>query len=392
MKSNKCPSCKNSISEKAIFCGKCGVQLKCISCKHQISLQHRYCEECGTEIGGTNKKSVASNIFEFEETKENRSIKASFTDTAVKDMSQTLGSFLTTRSIGISQKSIIDEKSINSNRDEEIIDIESLDDTSIEIDDSGHSLIKNRNTGLPNLKNIVYKRLPNSESEWMLIYACYSTNFELAPVTPETLKDFYESTGRKTDSTRRNFQTNLNSLVNQGFIEFINDDEFVVTDDGFDKAREILSRTSGSKPKKTKIGTKKKKTNSENKKTTNVKASKSSSRAPAKSIVQEKFNAHHKDKSLKDFFNEKMPGNSSYNRILVIGYYINFILKSPSFSDGNIDYAYRTLKLSNRPKHLRQTITNIKNNYAQIEDADKDGNWRLTRNGEIFVEEELPKK
>jgi hypothetical protein len=129
------------------------------------------------------------------------------------------------------------------------------------------------------------------------------------------------------------------------------------------------------------------------KKKAKKKTAKKSSKTKAKSIAPERFDLHKSDKkdSLKQFMEEKKPGRTTGNVIAVIAYYVTRILNQPTFSEGNIDYAYRTLQLKGRPKHLRQIIINNKNQRDLFEEAD-DESWKLTRTGEIFVEEELPPK
>lgn len=114
--------------------------------------------------------------------------------------------------------------------------------------------------------------------------------------------------------------------------------------------------------------------------------------AKAKSIPIEKFDIH-KDSSnpsLEDFLKEKSPGKTTANIIAVIGYYITVLKGIETFSEGNIDYAYRTLSIPGRPAHLHQIMINAKNKQDFFEPTDENGTWKLTRNGEIFVDEKLP--
>lgn len=113
----------------------------------------------------------------------------------------------------------------------------------------------------------------------------------------------------------------------------------------------------------------------------------------AKNITIEKFDLH-KDKdnpSLEDFLKEKNPGKTTANVIAVIGYYITILKGADYFSEGNIDYAYRTLSIPKRPNHLRQIIINAKNDKDFFEPGEE-GKWKLARTGEIFVDEKLPPK
>jgi hypothetical protein len=96
--------------------------------------------------------------------------------------------------------------------------------------------------------------------------------------------------------------------------------------------------------------------------------------------------------SLKDFFESKKPGAANGVRIAVIAYYITELLGNPSFSEGQIDYAYKMLKLG-RPGHLHQVMINNKNEKDLYEQsADDPASWLLTRTGEIFVDDQLPPK
>ena len=114
-----------------------------------------------------------------------------------------------------------------------------------------------------------------------------------------------------------------------------------------------------------------------------------------KNIEAERFDYLKDDKtqSLQDFFNEKKPGSNTGNIIAVIGYYIQFIKAKGEFTEGNIDFAYKMLTLKGRPKHLRQIIINNKNQRDLFEEVEgKESAWKITRAGEIFVDEQLPIK
>jgi len=110
------------------------------------------------------------------------------------------------------------------------------------------------------------------------------------------------------------------------------------------------------------------------------------------SITLEKFDASgNKDRpSLEKFFASKNPGKDTGARIAVIGYYITKMLGQESFSEGQIDYAYRELELKGKPTFLRQIIVNNKNQKAIFEEAADRKNWVLSRKGEILVDEKLP--
>jgi hypothetical protein len=129
------------------------------------------------------------------------------------------------------------------------------------------------------------------------------------------------------------------------------------------------------------------------KKKANKKDSKGSKPVKAKTIEPEKFD-YTKDGSiisLQEFWEQKKPGKGTGNIIAVVGYYIQKIRKKAEFTEGNVDFAYRVLNLKRRPKHLHQIFINNKNQKDLFEEIEgKEGTWKLTRGGEIFVEEQLP--
>lgn len=90
--------------------------------------------------------------------------------------------------------------------------------------------------------------------------------------------------------------------------------------------------------------------------------------------------------------NQKSPGKANGEKIVTIGYYITELLKLPLFTEGHIEYAYKMLKYP-RPTHLHQIMINTKGENDWFEqDSESSTSWKLTRSGEIFVSDSLPKK
>lgn len=109
-------------------------------------------------------------------------------------------------------------------------------------------------------------------------------------------------------------------------------------------------------------------------------------------ISAERFDIHGQGNvpSLEAFMATKNPGRSNAEKIAVIGYYIGELLGGDKFTEGQIEYAYKMLKLK-RPTHLHQIMINAKNENDWFEQTEDAGVWKLTRSGEIFVSDELPK-
>ena len=93
--------------------------------------------------------------------------------------------------------------------------------------------------------------------------------------------------------------------------------------------------------------------------------------------------------SLKAFLDEKKATTSSTKMIVAVGYYVTYLLKQPEFSEGNIEFAYKVLRVSGRPTHLHQTIINKKNTDSWFEDGTESTRWKLSRVGQLYVEETM---
>ena len=75
----------------------------------------------------------------------------------------------------------------------------------------------------------------------------------------------------------------------------------------------------------------------------------------------------------------------------MIGYYITEFLGQETFSEGQIEYAYKMLRID-RPGYLHQIMLNTKNEKDYFEPNEEGTAWKLTRTGEIFVNDQLPGK
>ena len=114
----------------------------------------------------------------------------------------------------------------------------------------------------------------------------------------------------------------------------------------------------------------------------------------APKLSAEKYDIHGNGNaaSLQAFFDEKKPGRANGDRIAVIGYYITEVLGNKCFTEGQVEYSYKMLKLD-RPGHLHQIMINNKNEKDYYEEAPdgEAGHWAMTRGGDIFVTDQLPR-
>lgn len=101
------------------------------------------------------------------------------------------------------------------------------------------------------LQNIVYKQLPRSETEWVLVYGYFldlegKSAFERADLIHK-----YDESKRRSDIRMKNLSMSIKTAVKKRWISALNDKEFIVTDVGKATALEILSRQNGTvKPPK----------------------------------------------------------------------------------------------------------------------------------------------
>jgi hypothetical protein len=107
------------------------------------------------------------------------------------------------------------------------------------------------NNKFPTLRDVALKQLPGPESEWIIVYGFYSSSFGSKEFTRNDIISKYEETNRKTDNRINNLSNNLRIAVNKDWINSLNDKDFVLSDDGKKAAKEILSRGTSSKSKKT---------------------------------------------------------------------------------------------------------------------------------------------
>ena len=241
-------------------------------------------------------------------------------------------------------------------------------------------------TDFPVLHEVVQTDLPKTEKHWALIYGFYSAKFGESSFASKDVISLYRETKRWTDTRAKNIAGNIKDLLKDKLIKALNSEDYIFTENGKDLARNILEGKVEFRNVNRKQISRKHLSNASD---SNAVSSKSKKAVKGKSILQEKFDLHKSTTTiaLEDFLLEKKPKNTAQT-ILVIGYYITTIKNINSFSDGNIDYAYRVLNIKGRPAHLRQIIINAKNSNDFF-DSMEDGKWLVTRTGEIFVEEKM---
>src|SRR5581483_4872049 len=95
-----CPSCGALLAERALFCASCAIQVRCKECRELLEKDARACIMCGSAVGaGTASPIVSGNIaqmntLELQEDLRSRSLRISFTDTAIGSLGETVNRLL----------------------------------------------------------------------------------------------------------------------------------------------------------------------------------------------------------------------------------------------------------------------------------------------------------
>jgi len=268
--------------------------------------------------------------------------------------------------------------------------------STIQIEDSGQ---------YPMLKDLLVKDYPKNEPEWILCYAFYSSKFGKETFSKEDILARYKDSSRGTKNNLGNLGYNISACIKKDWIKSANETDYILKSDGIDYVKEVLKGNSTGKEKSApSVKAAKVKTPSEplegidvlnNEELNQSGRKKSSKPVKVKAIQPDKFEYTKTGSaiSINEFWEQKRPSKATGDIVAVIGYYVQVIRGSEGFTEGNIDFAYRILNLKGRPKHLRQILINNKNRKDLFEEVEgKEGTWKLTRGGEIFVEEQLPSK
>ena len=91
-----CPSCGKVLSERGFFCASCAVQVRCKQCKELLDKNAQACVMCGTAVGAGTTIPLANgsvspmNTLELQEDARSRSLRISFTDSAIGSIGDTL--------------------------------------------------------------------------------------------------------------------------------------------------------------------------------------------------------------------------------------------------------------------------------------------------------------
>jgi hypothetical protein len=99
----------------------------------------------------------------------------------------------------------------------------------------------------PTLKQLLIKNYPKNETEWILCYAFFASNFGEDTFKKEDILEKYKENNRSSASNRANLSNNLNACIKKDWIKDVNKDEFILKIDGLSYVKEVLKGNSLSK-------------------------------------------------------------------------------------------------------------------------------------------------
>ena len=95
------------------------------------------------------------------------------------------------------------------------------------------------------LQNIVYRQLPKSETEWILIYGYFLDREGKNSFGRADLIQKYDESKRKSEVRMKNLSASIKGAITSKWLSALNDKAFIVTDKGKSYAIEILTRQEG---------------------------------------------------------------------------------------------------------------------------------------------------
>lgn len=372
-----CPVCTKTLPPIGFFCGGCLTQFKCKSCDSILERDDVGCVNCGTpkEVrAGANTASQQNiNTFRMHETVTERTIEVTFTNDVAKDLAETLRDAAVAVRMKAIASNIPPPNDFNGTSEEktefveaDIINNKNANPKTEPINKSVLTEAAKQGEYLP-LKEVAKKNLAGPETEWVIVYAFYASNYGNDTFTRQDIIDKYTESNRYNKERISNLSASIRSTRNSGYLNPLQD-SYSILDKGIDKAKEIISRTSASLPKKAKSVVKKKNEDSKDVPETIKKTNKSSSTIKnIKRLANLNLEPEGKE-SLKDFISKYGPKNDK-ERNLLFTFYMESILALQDVTFDHIYSCYDVLDLA-VSLNLSQTVRNTSSKTGWIEIKD----------------------
>jgi hypothetical protein len=372
MTSLNCFNCNEAVTNAAIFCSACGTRLKCSNCEAQYTSKSNFCSTCGHALGNASSSTTSLNTIKYRKTNNETSYDIAFSDAIGREgVSELILAVLQSRST----QSNPDIRSLPHGIDVTYLNNVDHSDAPT-INNSEPETTEETEAAVPDFPHLndLDTKVECNEITWIGIHALYLSSFGTKNFTRDAVRSSYLNR-RLTDSRSNQFSVTFKK-AHKLYFRTINNDEFGFESKKINELKKLILDGE----------------NSSSSKSAKIQKPKSHKKTPAKSIAIQEFDLYgssdKKIPSLENVFKSKIPENTS-DRILVIAYYINRILSNISFTEGQIEFAFKALQLPDRPGHLRQIVNNLKTNKVWFKDV-VPGQWTLERLGELYVEDKLP--
>lgn len=380
-----CYNCSKPLPSVGYFCGACLIQFKCKSCDAILEKDYVGCVNCGTPKLNVERNTTSQhniNTFRLHETATDRTIEASFSDDVAKDIAGTLRDAAAVNRMRVITSSIPSSDDFSEKTEDTVqfaeaeITYDGNDAPKTVVIPASKTVSNNAKTeGYPAMRHLVMNTIPSSEVEWVIVYAFYSSNFGENPFTRKDIMNQYEESGRKTVQRFNNLTGSITNAVKGNYSTPINNEDFSIANKGIEKAKEIISRTSGSS-QKIRSSSKAKKGNGddENKMTKGKKSSnaiKSYKKLPDINFYPSE------QKSLLDFIKDYKIKNDS-ERNLLFTYYLSEILKITPITLSHLYTCYDEVN-HKIPENMVKSLDNTKYRTSWLET--KNSNIEITTRG-----------
>ncbi len=378
-----CYNCSKPLSQSGYFCGGCLTQVRCKSCGSLLEKDDAGCVNCGTpkEVQIETKTGSHQNIntFRLHETATDRTIEATFSDDVAKDLAETLRDAAAAGRMKAIASSFPPPNDFNGTSEEtaEFTEAEVLNnENGIPKTEAIHKPVQTdtaKQEEYPTLKAVAMKNLPGTETEWIVVYAFYASNYGKDTFTRQNLIEKYEESNRLDNNKKNALSMYIKRAVQGNFINPLADD-YSILDNGIEKAKEIISRTSSSSVKLNKPKAKKAESEqvSESKGSSTVKRKTSVAAFSPKRLTEIDFYPSGK-KSLVDFIKEFKIKNDN-ERNLLFTHYLSEVLKIKSVT---LDHLYTCYDEVNHkiPENMAKSLGNTKTRTG----------WLKTSNSNIEI-------
>jgi len=370
-----CTTCSKRLPISGFFCGGCLTQYKCKKCDALLEKDSIGCISCGTPKESRNNTTVSNasgfNTFRLQETATERTIEATFSDNVGKELTGILRDAYSNRPGGSGRNAGQISNGTSAEGDKNVQDAEVLPDKAVNesTDQMNAPTVSPQN--YPELIAIAMKNLPSSETEWVVVYSFYASDFGKAIFTRQDIILKYEESRRKTNEKLRGLSACIKSAVKSGLMTPLQD-SYSILEKGVIAAKEIISRTSSSGKKSTRNSGRGKSRKNEavsegNGITSNDKKKTSTSGKNLKRLTNIDFVPKGKE-SLESFY-KKFASKSDLERNLLFVFYLEEILEIKGITYDHIYTCYDSLDL-NISENLQQTVRNTKSKKGWIETSD----------------------